>query len=209
MIAWYDNIPLVSYLWLQGKCRYCRTSISWRYPLVELLTGLSFFSAVMALGFTLEAARLCVFCAILIALFFSDLEERILPDEFTLGGTVVALVLAWFVPVRGVFGISLVDSAFAALFSAGTLWTVGFLYKKLRKREGLGFGDVKMVGMIGAFLGLEGVLLTMLVGSTVGSLIGLAYIAITRRDASSYELPFGTFLAAGAMLVAFWEAVAR
>lgn len=209
MIVWYDNVPLLSYLFLQGKCRYCRAVIPLRYPLVELLTALSFFSAVMALGFTLDAARLCVFCAILIALFFSDLEERILPDEFTLGGTVVALIFAWFVPVRGIFGISLLDSAIAAAFSAGTLWTVGFLYKKLRKRDGLGLGDVKMVGMIGAFLGLEGVLLTLLVGSTMGSLIGLAYIAITRRDASSYELPFGTFLAAAALLVAFWEAVAR
>ncbi len=103
----------------------------------------------------------------------------------------------------------MLNSAIAAAFSAGTLWTVGFLYMKVRKREGLGLVDVKMVGMIGAFLGLKGVLLTLLVGSTMGSLIGLAYIAITRRDASSYELPFGTFLAAGAMLVAFWEAVAR
>jgi leader peptidase (prepilin peptidase)/N-methyltransferase len=218
-IAWYDNIPLLSYLVLQTRCRMCGKRIPVRYPLVELLTGVAFYCAVWRLGPTLVALKFAIFGALLIGLVFSDLEERILPDEFTLGGTIAGILLAIFVPMR--FGImhmflfslhnqtvmSVAESAFAAGFCAGTLWLVGTIYQRIRHREGLGFGDVKMVAMIGAFLGLQGALLTLIVGSLLGAIVGLCYIWFTGKDASTYELPFGSFLGAAALAVGFFGEV--
>jgi leader peptidase (prepilin peptidase) / N-methyltransferase len=218
-IAWFDNIPLLSYLVLRARCRKCGKRIPLRYPLVELLTGVAFFCAVWRLGLSAPAAKFSVFGAIVIALVFSDLEERILPDEFTLGGTAVGIAFALWVPMK--FGImhlflfslrnqavlSVAEAAFAAGFCAGTLWLVGTLYQRIRHREGLGLGDVKMVAMIGAFLGLEGALLTLIVGSLLGAIVGLCYIWFTGKDASTYELPFGTFLGAAALVVGFFGEV--
>lgn len=215
-IAWFDNIPVLSFMWLQGRCRKCKERIPLRYPIVELLTAAAFFSAMLALGPTVAALKYCVFAAILITLVFSDLEQLILPDEFTLGGTLVGIVFAAFVPlnwgimrllllsVKSQRVVSVAESAFAAVFCAATLWLVGTLYKKIRHRDGLGLGDVKMVAMIGAFLGLQGALLTLIVGSLLGALVGLCYIWFTGKDASTYELPFGTFLGAAALGVAFF-----
>ncbi len=218
-IAWFDNIPLLSYLILRARCRKCGKRISFRYPSVELLTGAAFFSAVWGLGPTAGALKFCVFGAIVITLVFSDIEERILPDEFTLGGTVAGILFAAVVPMK--YGImhlflfslrnqtllSVAESVFAAGFCAGTLWFVGTLYQKIRHREGLGFGDVKMVAMIGAFLGLQGSLLTLIVGSLLGAIVGLCYIWFTGKDASTYELPFGAFLGAAALGVGFFGEV--
>jgi leader peptidase (prepilin peptidase)/N-methyltransferase len=218
-IAWFDNIPLISYLLLRGHCRKCGERIPMRYPIVELLTGVSFFCAVWMLGPTAAAIKFCVFSAILVTLVFSDLEERILPDEFTLGGTAAGVIFAAFVPfnwgiVRALFYrldnprlVSIAESLFAALFCGGTLWLVGALYEKFRHREGLGFGDVKMVAMIGAFLGLQGALLTLIAGSLLGAVVGLCYIWFTGKDASTYELPFGTFLGIAALGVGFFGEV--
>jgi leader peptidase (prepilin peptidase)/N-methyltransferase len=183
---------------------------------VELLTAAAFFWSVHYLGPTLAALKFCVFAAILIALVFSDLEERILPDEFTLGGAALGVIFAAFPPFNGgilrlIFLsskndrlISVADALFAALFCAGALWGVGALYQMLRHREGLGLGDVKMIAMIGAFLGVQLTLLTLIVGSLLGAIIGLAYIWFTGKDASTYELPFGTFLGAAALGVGFF-----
>ncbi len=201
-IAAYDNIPVISFLMLRGRCRHCAAKIPFRYPLVELLTGAFFFGSIWALGPTGAGLKLCVFSAILIALIFSDLEERILPDEFTLGGTVVGVVFAAWVPVGRLM--SMAASALAALFIAGMLWSVGWLYQKVRHRDGLGLGDVKMVAMIGAFLGLQGALLTLMVAAPLGAVVGLSYIFFTGKDAASYELPFGTFLGVAALAVAFY-----
>jgi leader peptidase (prepilin peptidase)/N-methyltransferase len=216
MIAWYDNIPVVSFMVLAGRCRRCGHRIPARYPIVELLTAAAFFWSVHYLGPTLAALKFCVFGAILIALVFSDLEERILPDEFTLGGAALGVIFAAFVPLNGgllrlIFLssnngrlLSVADALFAALFCAGALWGVGALYQKLRHREGLGLGDVKMIAMVGAFLGVQGALLTLIAGSLLGAIIGLAYIWFTGKDASTYELPFGTFLGAAALAVGFF-----
>ena len=218
-IAWYDNVPVVSFLLLQGKCRKCAARISLRYPVVELLTGFYFFCVVYVLGAGGLGIKNCIFGAILIALIFADLEERILPDEFTIGGIIAGFLISAFVPmdagimqlllmsVRNPTIVSVAESAFAALFCAGALWVVGALYQKLRHREGLGFGDVKMVAMIGAFLGLQGALLTMIAGSLLGSIVGLAYIWLARKEMSSYELPFGSFLGSAALAVTFYGQV--
>ncbi len=214
-IRWYDNVPLLSFLMLQGRCRKCGTRIPVRYPLVELLTAMAFFCAFWFLGVSVAAAKFAIYGAILIALIFSDLEERILPDEFTIGGVVLGVGFAFFVhldwglmslllhSVRSQGLISAAESAFAAVVCAGALWLVAVLYQKVRHREGLGLGDVKMVAMIGAFVGLQSALLTLIVGSLLGAIVGLLYIWITGKDASTYELPFGTFLGAAALAVGF------
>jgi leader peptidase (prepilin peptidase)/N-methyltransferase len=219
-IAWYDNIPVLSFFLLRGKCRHCHAGISYRYPIVELITAAIFFSTFWTLGTTRVAFKVCAFSAIIVTLIFSDLEERILPDEFTIGGALLGVVFAVFVPLGGGLArifltftrdervFSVAESIFAALFASGTIWLVGALYQRIRHKEGLGLGDVKMIAMIGAFLGLQGALLTLILGSLLGSLIGLGYIFFTGKDASTYELPFGTFLGAAALAVAFFGEVA-
>ncbi len=214
-IAWYDNVPVLSYIALRARCRACQARIPFRYPLVELLTAACFFAAVRLLGLNGRGIKYCIFSAIVITLVFSDIEERILPDEFTIGGAILGIVIAALVPahtglwsfilpsLHNARALSVIEAAFAALFSSVTLWFVGFVYQKLRHREGLGLGDIKMVAMIGAFLGLQGVLLTLILGSLLGAISGLFYIVLTRKDASTYELPFGSFLGAAALLVAF------
>lgn len=215
-IAWYDNVPLLSFVLLRGKCRYCKAPISWRYPAVELLTGILFAYYVWRLGPTLAAFKFCVYGALLIGLVFADFEERILPDELTLGGAAAGLLLALFVPVNdsiaevllwlaglhpGPRWDSLAEALMGAVLPSFFLWFGGWLYFRLRHREGLGLGDVKLIGMVGAFLGLHGALLTLIIGSVLGSIIGYAYIRIAHKDPASYELPFGTFLGAAGIAI--------
>ncbi len=220
MIPWYDNIPLVSYLVLGGKCRYCGRRISARYPAVELITAALFFYFVLRLGITAGAVKLCVFSAMLVALAFCDLEKRLLPDEFTLGGFAIGIVFALVTPpasdadtVAGMLFYlagwnasarvqSLAESLLAAAVLAGILWLAGEIYLKVRGREGLGFGDVKLVAMIGSFLGFRLALASMAWGGVVGSVIGLTYIWAAHKDASTFELPYGTFLSAAAVAAA-------
>jgi leader peptidase (prepilin peptidase)/N-methyltransferase len=157
-----------------------------------------------------------VFSAILIALSATDLEERILPDEFTLGGTVLGLALAALVPLEsgivtfflsGSLGLrmaSVAEALVSAIVAGGSIWLVGWLYQKVRHREGMGFGDVKMIGMIGAFLGFQETLLTLILASVLGSVTGVAYVLITKKDMSTYELPFGSFIGLAGLAVALW-----
>ena len=216
-IAWYDNIPVASYVVLGGKCRHCGRRISGRYPAVELLTGLVFFYFVFTMGLTAVALKFCVFAAMLIGLLFSDLEKRLLPDQFTIGGTLIGLIFSVFVPlpdhtaqmllwmvgfnVQGTAH-SIAESALGAALPSFVLWGGGWLYLKFRHREGLGFGDVKLVAMAGAFLGLQGALMTLILGSIAGSILGYGYIKFTGKDTATYELPFGTFLGAAGLFVA-------
>jgi leader peptidase (prepilin peptidase)/N-methyltransferase len=213
-IAWFDNIPVLTYLMLGGRCRHCRETISWRYPAVELLTGVLFFIGILALGPGAQGVRFCVFAAIQVALIFTDFEERILPDEFTLGGTLAGIVFAAVAPLpSSLFEVflpeawqpwqkSVTESAFTALFLSGMLWSIGVIYKRLRGKEGLGFGDVKLVACIGAFLGFGGALMTVVIGSLLGSVCGILYIWIAKKEAASYELPFGSFLGIAALFTA-------
>ena len=161
---------------------------------------------------------MCVFSALVVGLIFSDLEERILPDEMTLGGMLLGLIFAWFVKVddfstEPIFWLlrlhptsqvhSLAEAAVGAALPAFFLWGGGWLYEKVRHREGLGLGDVKLIAMVGAFLGMHGALVTLILGSIAGSIVGYAYIKITHQDASTYELPFGTFLGLAALAAGF------
>jgi len=222
MIPWYDNIPLISYLILGGRCRYCRRAISFRYPAVELLTALLFFCFVRRFGLSVTGAKFCVFSAILVALAFCDWETRLLPDEFTLGGLAVGIAFAGFAPVPSatapegtaemIFWLAgahlsgrlqwLSESMLAAAVLAGVLWSAGAIYLKLRGREGLGFGDVKLVAMMGSFLGFRLALASLAWGGLAGSVLSLIYIRATHKDAATFELPYGTFLSVAALVVA-------
>jgi leader peptidase (prepilin peptidase) / N-methyltransferase len=210
-ISWYDNVPLFSYFRLRGRCRACSQTIGWRYPLVEATTAVLFALVVAEYGWTLVALKWCVFDALLIALFWTDLEERILPDELTLGGAATGLVFAIFTGVPSAFPNLLfpplkpvVQSLLAAALGASIaalFWLIGAIYGSIRKREALGLGDVKLIVLLGVFLGLERTLFALVIGTVAGSVIGLSYILLSRRKASSYELPLGTFLCAGGVLV--------
>ena len=218
-IAWYDNIPVLSYILLRGRCRKCGERIPLRYPLVELATAAAFAVCVAAFGPSLQALKYSLFSAILITLIASDLEERILPDEFTLGGTLAGLVLAAFVPLGFEFAhlllpqslgprwLSVGEAILGAVLSSASIWLVGAIFQKLRHREGLGLGDVKMIAMIGAFLGLKAALLTLIAASLFGAMAGLVYIFVTGKDASTYELPFGSFLGLAGLVVAMFGEV--
>lgn len=215
----YDNIPVVSWLVLQGKCRACHAPISPLYPVVELLTGLLFLACYQVFGLTTEALKWAVFSALLVVLVFTDLRERLLPNKVNFAGFGLGLVLSLFTkPVDGtalwlankMFDfpppapvLSFVDGLFGAAFGSAVLWAVAEGYFRLRGREGMGLGDVKMMLMAGAFLGLKRTVLTILVGSLLGSVIGLMLILVWRKGAD-YELPFGTFLGAAALLVVFF-----
>jgi leader peptidase (prepilin peptidase) / N-methyltransferase len=219
MIAWYDNVPLLSYALLGGKCRHCRATIPLRYPVVEFVTAILFAVVVAKFGVTLAGLKMALFCAIMVDLVATDFEERILPDEFTLGGAVLGLVLAWLVPIELdiaslVFFFSgmqvpslqvgsLVEAMLGALIGSGLLLGIAKLYEKIRQQEGMGLGDVKMMLTIGAFLGLRPALLIFFIASLVGSVSGLLFIWLAGKD-RNYELPLGSYLGAVAIAVALW-----
>lgn len=215
-IAWYDNIPVLSWILLRARCRYCGVPLSWRYPLVEALTGLLFFLVVSGTGVSWAALKWCVFSAWLVELGFSDLETRILPDEFTKSGILAGLFLApvVFVPA-GITSMlagatpqafaSLVDAAAGALFLPAALLLVAQAYVRWRGVEGLGYGDVKLVAMLGAFLGLDSAILAVAISSVLGLMVGIPWILLQRKDARTYELPYGTFLAAGGLILMLAE----
>jgi leader peptidase (prepilin peptidase)/N-methyltransferase len=194
-LSWFENIPLVSYLVLGGRCRTCRASISIRYPIVEVLTA-----AMFALGWwyygpsALLVSRLILGCA-LIVLFAIDLEHHLLPNAITLPAIVVGFALS-FAAEPGWLA-----SLIGAAVGAGLLYGVAEAYYRIRGEEGLGMGDVKMLAMIGAFLGWKLTILTVMLASFAGSIVGVALIA-THRGGLKYALPFGTFLALGAAAAA-------
>jgi leader peptidase (prepilin peptidase)/N-methyltransferase len=211
-VAWRDNIPLVSYVLLRGRCRVCGEVIGWRYPLVELTTAVLFAGVVARYGWSLASLRWVLFEALLVALFWTDLEERILPDELTIGGSVMGAAFAFFTMAPGVMGELLLpqhdefwrsaaNSIIGAIFLAVPVWLLGLTYSRLRKREVLGLGDVKLLMLIGIFLGLENGLLALLIGAVSGSILGIAYIYFAGKKAAEYELPFGSFLCVGAAAV--------
>jgi leader peptidase (prepilin peptidase)/N-methyltransferase len=195
-----DNVPVLSWLLLRGRCRACRAPISVRYPIVELSNGFlwaaSFWRA-PSWGDFASGALLSSSC---IALAWIDADVRLLPDVITLPGIAAGLALSFVSLER-----TPLEAAIGAAVGAGALFLLGWLWEKLRKVEAMGLGDVKMLGMVGAFLGLPGVFLTVLFASLLGSLVGLGLIA-ARRGSLATALPFGVFLAMGAVASLFFGA---
>jgi leader peptidase (prepilin peptidase) / N-methyltransferase len=192
-----DNFPVISWLLLGGKCRDCKAPISVRYPLIELLTSALFAGSVLRFGVTPTAAFAALFCAALIALAAIDVEHFLLPDRITLPGIALGLavqpLLSW-----GRFP----GAIQGALFGAGLLLLMAGLWELLRGVEGMGLGDVKMLAMIGAFLGVHGVVVTLVFASLAGSIVGVTLLARGAIELQG-KLPFGLFLAAGGAVALF------
>lgn len=196
----YDNIPLLSYLILGGRCRKCRARISPVYPLVEALTAVCLVLVYFSSGRTvdLKFAAGALFASAMIALGFIDYFHQILPDAITLPGLVLALTYSFFRD-----DLSFRGALVGAVIGAGFLLFVYGAYFLIRRREGLGMGDVTMLLLIGAYLGLPRTILTLILASLVGSLVGV-YLIRRRRKNLQFELPFGTFLAPAAFIAALW-----
>jgi len=192
-IPWYYNIPLLSWLFLRGKCAYCGEKISFRYFLIELLTAFIFTFGVYKFGFTLKALEFIVLASIMLILFFTDLDERILPDEITLGFIPVGLIFAYFSPDRG-----FVESLVVGVIGAGMLFLLAYVYLKLKGIEGMGMGDVKMLALMGTFLGKKA-FLALMIASVLGTIVGLFIIYVLKKG-KRYEIPFGCFLAIGTVI---------
>ncbi len=196
-IRFYDNLPLLSYLLLGGKCRHCKTSISIQYPIVEGITALSALLLWIKFGVSLSYLIYFSFTAALIIITVIDLYHQIIPDVISLPGIGVGLLGALVVPQ-----VTFLNALIGVIVGGGSLFLVATIYQWLFKREGMGGGDVKLLAMIGAFLGWKAVLLTILLSSFVGSVVGIILILIKGRD-FKYAIPFGPFLALGAVISLF------
>jgi leader peptidase (prepilin peptidase)/N-methyltransferase len=185
-------VPIVSWLWLRGRCRKCGVAVSWQYPIVEFVTAALF---VLVAWLTpmgpLLFARLLLVC-ILVALFGIDLEHQILPNSITLPGIVVGLIFSAVAPP------GLKDAIIGVLVGGGVLYAIAAGYYLWRREEGMGMGDVKMLAMIGGFLGWKAVLVTLVLSSFSGAIIGVLLLSLQKGD-MKFALPFGTFLALGAL----------
>ena len=219
-IAWYDNLPLVSWALLRARCRGCGTPISARYPLVEALTGGLAILALARFGPQPLTIALFVFTAALLLITFIDLDHRFIPDEVSLPGIAIGLAVSL---LPG--GIGLVDAALGAVLGGGVLWLVAWGYERLTGREGMGYGDVKLLAMIGAFLGWQAIPAVIVIASFTGSVAGLvamfdrrarrrvrrverhfgllAVLVSLRRASRRTEIPFGPFLALGALVALY------
>ena len=195
VLAWFDNVPVLSYMVLGGRCRSCREPISVRYPIVEALTALMFAGAWWLWGPSLLLAARLIFGCALIVLFAIDLEHQLLPNAITLPGIVVGFVFSFFTELGWL------ASLIGILVGGGILYATAEAYYRIRGEEGLGMGDVKMLAMVGAFLGWQLTVMTLMLASLAGSVIGGAMI-LFQRGGMKTALPFGTFLAVGAALAA-------
>jgi leader peptidase (prepilin peptidase)/N-methyltransferase len=214
-ILWHENIPLLSYALLGGRCRTCKAPIGWRYPAVEAMTAALFAGAVFEFGLTIAALKWIVFGCMMVVLFWTDVETRLLPDELTLGGMAVGLGFSLFVPLSdGPAALlapgavtplaSLLNSAIAAFLLSVPFVAFSYGYARLRGILPPGWGDVKLLGMLGAFLGLGQGILAMMLGAVGGAILGGGYILVKKKDPRTHALPLGTFLCAGGIVAAFW-----
>jgi leader peptidase (prepilin peptidase) / N-methyltransferase len=192
-LRWFDNIPVVSYILLRGRCRSCRMPISLRYPLVELTTMVLFAVHGEVFGWSALLVPRLLFACAMVVLFAIDLEHQLLPNVITLPGIAIGLISSAVLPP------GIVDAIIGVLVGGGVLWLIGEAYFRYSGEEGMGGGDVKMLAMIGAFLGWKLVLVTLVLSSVAGSLIGVLVIAV-KRGGMKYALPYGTFLALGALI---------
>lgn len=196
-VSWFDNVPLASWIALGGKCRRCQWPIPVRYPLVEIVSAAGAVLAVRHFGPTLEAAWVYAFVAIMIAITFIDWEHQIIPDALSIGGTVLGFVGAWVC-----LDVSVIESLIGAAVGAGLILAIAFAYKAVRKVEGMGGGDVKLMAMIGAFLGWQMVLVVLFLAAAAGSVYGVWLMRRAGGDGKT-AVAFGSFLAPAACLMLF------
>lgn len=197
-IRFYDNIPIISFLILQAKCRDCGAKISWRYPLVELLTGLMAWLLFLKFGISLNFLVYFIFTAVLIIITFIDIDHQIIPDVLSLPGIPIFFLAAVFI-----VGLPWLEALIGLLVGGGLLLTIAFVYELLTKREGMGGGDIKLLALLGGFLGWKSLIFILLFSSISGAVIGGAAMLIKKQDAK-YAVPFGPFLSAAAVAYIFW-----
>ena len=198
-IRFYENIPLFSYLALGGKCRGCKNPISLRYPLVELITGLVATGTALKFGLNLEALFIFTFIATLLTISAIDIDHQIIPDCISLPGIILFATSPFFI-----LDMTFKDTVIGILSGGGSLYMVALIYFLLRKEEGMGGGDIKLLAMIGAALGWQGVLFTIFIGSLSGTLAGILIMAADKITNIRLKIPFGPFLSGGAVLYLFY-----
>jgi leader peptidase (prepilin peptidase)/N-methyltransferase len=196
----YDNIPILSYIILRGRCRVCKTKISWRYPLVELLTGVLFLLLFLKYGLSLDLLKYLIFTSLLIISTFTDFSHRIIPNVISVPGIIVGLILNY----QNITNIRSGDNVVTGiLVGAGILWVFRQAALIIRKQEMMGWGDIKLAGMIGAFLGLGHGLLALFLGVLFGVVIWTILITFKLKSRKEY-IPFGAFLALGSIITVFF-----
>ncbi len=222
-IRFYDNIPVLSYLWLRGRCRHCSGGISPRYPIVEMLSGLFAVAVALRFGIYLEALFYYIFICTLLVIIFIDIDHQIIPDLLTLPGIVLFLAasfakrsfIGYFPPapapmMRWAHSLSLPPMLFSSLLGillgGGLLYLVAWGYFHFSGREGMGGGDIKLLAMIGAMIGWEGVVFTLFVGSATGTIVGILLMIGARLRDWKLRIPFGPFLSLGAIAYIFYGA---
>ena len=220
-IRFYHNIPIISYLFLRGKCSNCDNKISIKYPIVELITGLIAYFLFYKYGFSLKTLIYMVFSFSLIVVSFIDLKHMIIPNVITFPGILIGflfslLITDWTIAKRlvGYLNISnlgyivsvvpALDSFLGIIFGGGILLLIAYTYQLIRKREGMGMGDVKLLAMMGAFLGIKGVIFIIFVSSFIGSIIGISLMLYNKGDLK-YAIPFGPFLSVAAIIYIFTD----
>lgn len=197
MIAWYDNIPILSWLILLGRCRHCKAAISIRYLIVEVLMGALFVAIYYRVGVNFTALEYLIFIFGLVTVTFIDIDQFLLPDVFTISGIVIGLIGSYFNPQREV-----IDSIIGILLGGGFLWAIAYFYFLIRKEEGMGGGDIKLLAWIGAVLGWKAIPFVILSASVIGSLFGI-FAALRSQKGMKTAIPFGPYLALGAVLFIF------
>lgn len=197
-IAWYDNIPLFSYIFLRGRCRSCQEAISGRYFLIEALTAVMALFTYWKFGISLAFFAAFLFVATLIVITFIDIEHQIIPHEIVLPGIPLFLLAAVFI-----MGIPLFDAFLGIMIGIGSLYLIAVYYEQLTGTEGMGGGDVNLMGMLGAFLGWKSLLFVLMTGAFTGAAVGIIMM-INKGKTMKYAVPFGPFLSLGAVVYLFW-----
>lgn len=197
-IKFYDNIPVLSFLILRAKCRNCNAPISLRYPVVEILTGLFALSVFIKFGSSIEAPIYFIFITTLLVITFIDIDHRIIPDLISLPGIILFFIASLIIPT-----ISIRDSLIGILVGGGILYVTAELYLRITGKEGMGGGDVKLLAMIGALIGWQGVLFTIFASSLIGTIIGTIMMLIQGKNLK-LAIPFGPFLSIGAVVYVFF-----
>lgn len=198
-IPFYYNVPILSYLILMGRCKFCKISISLRYPMIEALTGFFAVAVYARFGLTLVSLYWFVFIAVLITISFIDLDHQIIPDIISLPGIIVFASSFYFLP-----DMTWQTTLLGIFAGGGSLLAVAFLYSLIRKQEGMGGGDIKLLAMIGAAVGIKGILFTIFAGSLLGTAAGVIMMIYNRISSIQFKIPFGPFLSMGAVLYIFF-----
>ncbi len=198
-LAWYENIPIFSYLVLRGKCAHCKQSISLQYPLVELLTALLFGAVIYRFGLSFTALGYILFCSALITIIWIDIYHQIIPDLISLPGIVLGFLFSFINSA-----VTWQDSLIGLLTGGGFLYAIAFSYYLVRRQEGMGGGDIKLLAMIGAFLGWQSLLFVIFASSLTGSIIGVL-ILLKKKEGSKTRIPFGPFLSCSAIIYLFFK----